>query len=782
MAGFDKKRGAIAVCLLLALTTLVLYLPATRNSFVNFDDNEYIIDNAHINTGLSWAGIVWAFSFTGYASNWHPLTWISHALDCEMYGLNPAGHHLTSILLHVINSVLVLLLFRQMTGSLWRSTFVAALFAWHPLHVESVAWASERKDVLSTFFGLLTMMAYVRYVSESKLAASPSTFLDDQIRHRAMHWRFYALSLVLFTLGLMSKPMLVTLPFALLLLDFWPLKRINPDAANEEQPPLLSLPWLRLTFEKAPFFILAFAASLITFVTQQHAGAVSSLEEVSPVHRVANAAVAYMNYVSKVVWPFHLAAFYPYPRHQSILLILLAAAFLLVFTGLALLGTKRRPYLFTGWFWFLGTLVPTIGLVQVGSQAMADRYMYIPSIGLFALIVWGLRAFLMACTAAGRALATVAGVTALVGCLVITSFQITTWHDSEKLYRHAIEVTTNNYVAYNGLGGALDEGNQPEEALRCYYKSVEINPRYPEGQYNLGTALLNHGKLDDAITHLNLALAGNPDYAGARNNLGKAFMLQGKLDQAAEQFSRAIKSNPTYAQAYYNLGTILMRQSRPQDAVAMFSRAIQLQPDYFDAYGNLGVAFMQLGRKAEGITQFSKAVELKPDDAGAHSNLGLALMDADRPAEAGTQFSAALQLDSGDPKAHFNLAQSLARQQQIKDAISHYRAALGLKPDYAQALNNLAWILATTPNPDLRDSQAAMELAQRACKITEYKMAGPLLTLAAADAAAGQFPDSVTMAQKARELATTAADHETVAKADSLLKLFSAGQPFRTPQ
>ncbi len=766
MAGFDKKRGAIAVCLLLALTTLVLYLPATRNGFVSLDDHEYIIDNTHVTPGLTWADIVWAFEFSGYASNWHPLTWLSHALDCQLYGLNPTGHHLVSVILHVINSVLVLLLFRQMTGSLWRSTFVAALFAWHPLHVESVAWASERKDVLSTLFWLLTMMAYVKYVREAG-ARSPK------------RWHFYALSLLFFALGLMSKPMLVTLPFALLLLDFWPLKRSSAPLPPGEQPALLSLPWLRLVFEKTPFFLLAFGASLITYLTQQHAGAVSSLEEVSLFRRAGNAAVAYLMYVWKTIWPVHLAAFYPYPRHQSLLLILTAVVFLLACSALAFLGTKRRPFLFTGWFWFLGTLVPTIGLVQVGSQAMADRYMYIPSIGLFALIVWGLRGFLMAwATIAGRALATAAGIIALVGFVFCTSFQINTWHDSARLFIHAVETTKDNYTAYNGLGGALDAENQSEEALAAYRQCVQINPRYPEGQYNLGTAFLNRGRLDDAVEHLNAALKWNPDYVAARNNLGKTLMMQGKLDQAAAQFNQAIHSDTNYAQAYYDLGTVLMAQSRPDAAVSPFSKAIQLKPDYFDACGNLGIAYMELGRKTDGITQLSRAVELRPNDATAHANLGLALMDSGRLPESATQFFSALRINPADPKTHFNLARALAGQHQTADAMTHYRAALGLKPDFAQALENLAWILATDPNPKLRDGQEALALAQKACKITNDKEAGPILTLAAAEAATARFSDAADTARKARDLAAAAGDLATAARAEMLLKQFEAWQPF----
>ena len=330
MAGFDKNRAVPAICVLIALATLLLYWPATRNGFVNMDDNDYIIDNVHVTSGLTWAGIGWAFTHS-YASNWHPLTWISHMLDCQLYGLNPAGHHLTSILLHIANSLLVFLLFRRMTGSLWRSAFVAAFFAWHPLHVESVAWASERKDVLSTLFWLLTMIFYVRYAQASQA-----------VQPRAR--RFYGLALLCFVLGLMSKAMLVTLPFVLLLLDYWPLRRTAPGAvARDEQPGLGSLAWGRLVAEKLPFFALALAASVVTYLVQQRSGAVSTLEELPLPARVANAGLSYFQYISKTLWPAGLAAFYPFQRHPPAALVATAFVLLAAFSGLFALAAQRRP-------------------------------------------------------------------------------------------------------------------------------------------------------------------------------------------------------------------------------------------------------------------------------------------------------------------------------------------------------------------------------------------------------------------------------------------------------
>ncbi len=363
MAGLDKKPPLTAICLLLALVTALLYWPITSHDFVSFDDQEYITENPHVTPGLTWDGIAWAMS-AGYASNWHPLTWISHMADCSLYGLHPGGHHLTNLLLHVANTVLLFLLLYQLTGAVWRSACVAALFAWHPVHVESVAWASERKDVLSTLFWILTLIAYSHFKSQI-----------SNLRSRQM-WYFAAL--IFFALGLMCKPMLVTLPFVLLLLDFWPLQAASPGHPRA---------WPRLLVEKIPFFLLAGIASVVTYLVQKHGGAVSSLEVAPLSSRLANALVAYLRYVGKSIWPAHLAAMYPYVKHWPALWVITAAVLVAGLSILFLLRARTSPWLIVGWLWFLGTLVPTIGLVQVGAQSMADRYTYIPGIGLFLLLV-----------------------------------------------------------------------------------------------------------------------------------------------------------------------------------------------------------------------------------------------------------------------------------------------------------------------------------------------------------------------------------------------------------
>ena len=619
-----KQRSAIfVICSLLVLATWVAYWPVTRHQFVNFDDPHYICDNPHVKAGLTWSGLLWAFQ-SGYASNWHPLTWISHMVDCQLYGLNPAGHHLTNLLFHLTNTLLLFLLLRRLTGSLWRSAFVAALFAWHPLHVESVAWASERKDVLSTCFFLLTIWAYARYAEGGEQKSEirrpkpeggrenaecrmqnaetrnpqPATLLTPPVS------RYYILSLFLFALGLMSKPMLVTLPFVLLLLDFWPLGRLQFSILNS-QPSTL---W-RLLREKLPFFALALAASIVTYLVQRSGGAVSSLE-LLPFHsRITNALVAYFRYLSLTLWPAQFAVVYPYSRHLAAASVIAAALLLAGASGFFLSRVRHQPYLVVGWLWFLGTLVPTIGLVQVGPQCMADRYTYIPSIGLFLLIVWGLDALLDPWPLK-RLCLPVAGTLALAACLACSCRQLTYWQDSESLFRHAIAVTTDNHIAHINLGKALLELGNPDEAVVHLAKAVRLTPDDPEAQYNLGTALV--------------------------------------------------------------------MQAKPDKAIACFSEALRLNPDYGDAHGNLGITLMRQGKPDQGSAHLAAAVKLKPDDPQLHCNLGLALLELNRPREAADQFSQALRLNPDSAATHYHLALALVRQDQPQQARLHVQKALEL--------------------------------------------------------------------------------------------------------
>jgi tetratricopeptide (TPR) repeat protein len=579
-------------------------------------------------------------------------------LDCQLFGLNPGGHHLTSLLFHVANTLLLFLWLNQLTGTLWRSAFVAALFAWHPLRVESVAWAAERKDVLSAFFWMLALIAYTRYARESKVQNPKSKV-------------FYSLSLLAFACGLMSKPMVVTLPFVLLLLDFWPLERFSRFTFHVSRSEKTSTPIYReqaesaarLIYEKLPFFALALAGSVVTYLIQKSGGAVWS-SGILPFHaRVANALLAYMRYLSKTFWPADLAIIYPYPRHWPVMAVIGAALLLALWSGLFLWRARQNPYLLAGWFWFLGTLIPAIGLVQVGSQSMADRYMYIPSIGLFILIVWGLNDCL-SFRPPWRKMAMLIGGLALAGCLVCTSIQLNYWQNSVKLLRHAIEVTTDNFVACNFLGRALDDAGQKDEALSLYAKSVRIESHYPPAQYNLGMAWLNRGWAEKACEPLATAVRLVPDDAGARYYFGTALMDGGRLD----------------------------------DAIAQFNEALQLDPSLAKAQGKLALVFIKQGKTAEAIPHFAETVRLLPNDAEARFNLGLVLLDNHRPAEAAVQFSEELRLTPNETKARYRLAQALQQQNNLADAVRHYREALRLTPDFPEAKAALDQILSTHPN------------------------------------------------------------------------------------
>jgi len=547
---------------LLAVVTLALYWPAMRHDFV-YDDKLYVTMNVHVQNGLTLADVKWAFS-NPVASNWHPLTMLSHMLDRQLFGLKPWGHHLTSVLLHVVNTVLVFLLLVRLTGAMWRSVLVAALFGLHPLHVESVAWVAERKDVLSTFFFLLTLRAYARYVEKSKVNSSKSTVHSPQSKV------FYSLAVVLFALGLMSKPMVVTLPFVLLLLDYWPLKRVTCDGwrvtgSDSRLTPSLHrfiTPLLRLLLEKLPFFGLAAVASIVTFVVQQHSGAMKMFQSLPLGARVGNALVSYCRYLGKLSWPADLAVFYPLRGHWPVAQVLLAGGLLLGITVLFIVLRGRYPFKLMGWLWYCGTLVPVIGLVQVGDQAMADRYTYIPSLGVLILVIWGV--YELACRWRYHALVlSVAGGLAIVLCFGLTRLQLGHWQDNETLFRHALAVTENNYLAHNNLGIALDREGRTGEAISQFQETIRLTPDDAEAQNNLGVALNKMGRIDEAISHYQEAIRLKPGFAGFYNNLGIAFGMKGQIDEAINQFQEAIRLKHDFAEARNNLARAQEMKNKP---------------------------------------------------------------------------------------------------------------------------------------------------------------------------------------------------------------------------
>ena len=730
------------LCLFLALATLVVFLPVARQGFVNYDDSDYVTENAHVQSGLTWANVVWAFT-TGHASNWHPLTWLSHMLDCQLFGARAGPQHLVSVGFHIANALLLLLLLRRMTGALWRSALVAALFALHPLHVESVAWASERKDVLSAFFFLLTLGAYVRYVegrrargeetgqemeedksevrgprsegnpkSEIRNPKSPGgrpepgcgtthhatrdTRHAPRITHHASRFLllpapiFYVAALLFFALGLMSKPMLVTLPCVLLLLDYWPLRRFELSTFNPQPSTLL-----RLTAEKAPFFLLAAALSVITFIVQRKGGAVSTSLPLGG--RIANALVSYVRYIDKMFWPVDLSILYPHPGRWPAWQVIASTALLLAIFVAVLWLARRRPYLAVGWLWFCGMLVPAIGLVQVGIQSMADRYTYLPLIGLFIMLVWGLDELVPERTWRGQALA-IASVSLLAACALLTVRQIQFWRDSEALFIHAVQVTHGNYLAYNNLGFYLSSQGRTAEAMENYRLSLKINPAYEDALNNLGYAFAGQNKYSEAIPLYEAALRIRPNHAEVHNNLGNALSERGKIDEAIQHYLIVLAQKPDHADAHNNLGIALAMKGKLDEAIPHFQAAIRAKPGYASAHSNLGNALAVQHKLDEAIKEYKEALRLKPEDAQAHNNLGNALAEQGKIVAATEHYREALRLNLDNPEAHFNLALALLSQGKRDEATAHLTEAVRLKPDYKAAQTQLNSLLAP-PHP-----------------------------------------------------------------------------------
>ena len=539
----DKKFFLFA-SLALVLGTLALYWPVTGYPFINFDDPEYISENPVTQAGLTWHGLVWAFNGI-HVGNWHPASWLSHMIDCQLFGLNAGGHHLVNVLFHIANTLLLFAFLRAATGCNWRSAFVAALFAWHPLHVESVAWVSERKDVLSTFFWLLTLIAYARYAQSSDewRVTSDQPAAPLVTRHSS---RFYWLALLFCALALLSKPMAVTLPFTLLLVDVWPLRRISSFKFQISN-------YRRLLVEKIPFFLLALGLCTVTFLAQHSAGAVSPMEWSS---RLGNVPVAYLRYLEKTFWPADLALVYPYVYHWPAAAIAGAVLLLALVSALALGRLRRQPWLAAGWFWFLGTLVPVIGFVQVGAQSMADRYFYIPSVGLFVVLVWG-AAELCAARPNGKLILTIAGSGALLGCWLTASLQISYWQNSASVFLHARDVTQNNYVADNALGKVFELAGDYARARVLYEEAVKIEPRYAISQYNLGLCLIGFGLKDQAFAHLAAAARLDPGNVGAQFNLGVFFEQNRRWAEAKKCFEATLRLQPDFADAKTRLTALL---------------------------------------------------------------------------------------------------------------------------------------------------------------------------------------------------------------------------------
>jgi len=571
--------------LLLALTTLLVYLPATRDGFVIYDDGQYVTENRAVQNGLTWAGVEWAFT-TGHASNWHPVTWLSHMLDCELFGLNAGAHHTVNVLFHAANTALLFVLLLRLTGAMWPAAFVAALFGWHPLHVESVAWVAERKDVLSTFFGLLTLLAYAGY-ARSRVEGRASRGRAEVRALAPRLWTLdYALALVCFGLGLMSKPMVVTLPFVMLLLDYWPLQRWSGVKGRESKdtakPDTHHSSLATLILEKLPFFVLVAVSCIVTFQVQQHGAAIMTLEQRSLGVRFENALISYLEYLVKMIWPAHLAIFYPLPNHLSWIRAMAATAAALLGVISWIVWSRRRRYrwLLVGWLWYLGTLVPVIGLVQVGSAAMADRYTYFPLIGVFIAIAFGAREMISRFRSLKTPVA-VAGGLALAGCVILTESQLRSWHDSESLFAHAIAVTGENPNALINYGVACElEGRWPE-ALAQYREAARLDPDNETAYFDLGNLLEKMGRPEEALPEQVKAVQLKPKLPDAHNTLGITLADLGRFDEAETQFQEAARLDLDYAWAPFEMGRMRLKQGRDHDALDEFNRALQIDPNNF---------------------------------------------------------------------------------------------------------------------------------------------------------------------------------------------------------
>ena len=737
-----QRDQRLTVCALLLLAVGLVFGQTIRHEFVNLDDNKYVYENPLVRGGLRAQKIGEAFT-QSHAANWVPLTWLSLMGDYELHGLHAGGYHLTNVLLHAVTTVLLFLVLTQMTGRIWPSALVAALFAVHPLRVESVAWVTERKDVLSGLFFALALGAYVGYV-----------------RHRPSLAR-YAAVMVVFALGLMSKAMLVTLPLVLLLLDYWPLGRwaASPcrratlrhgkegalvDRANFLEAVLgrFPSPW-HLVIEKLPLLVLVAGSCLVTVCVQGEALAANEFVPLS--WRLGNAPISYVTYLSQFLYPASLAVLYP-PLGLDVPLWKVLAAVLIVLgiTAAALAARRKRPYLLVGWLWFLGMLLPVIGLVRVGLTAVADRFTYLPQIGLCIALAWAAgdvyRSWPHRRGVCGMASALLLAI--LMGCAWRqTSF----WRDSETLWTHTLACTARNSVAHNSFGVVLTNQGRHDEAIVQYQAALEIDPEYQEAYCNLGTALAGRGQYGEAIACYQKALQIQPDFMPAHCNLGRVLAEQGRLDEAILHDEKAVEIQPDNAEAHATLANHLGSRGRFAEAAAQYQRVLEIVPDDADAHYGLGAALRAEGQMDEALGQFERALELQPDHAEAHFNVGVALGD----------------------------------RGQFQQAIMHCRQALAIKPEKVGFLRALAWLLATCPEASLRNGPEAIALAQRADQLCGSRRPDMLDALAAAYAEAGRFPEALATARKALALARQQQDQAVANALRSRIALYESGRPYR---
>jgi tetratricopeptide (TPR) repeat protein len=831
----------ILISLLLIVLTAAAFSPVLNNDFVNYDDPLYVTKNSRVQEGLTPASLGWAWTTTSVA-NWHPLTWMSLELDYQIYGLNPRGYHLTNLLLHLANTVLLFWALLRLTGARWPSALVAALFAVHPLHVQAVAWIAERKEVLSALFGMLTLLAYSWYVKQPSVRS----------------YVFVAGSLAL---GLLAKPMLVTMPFVLLLLDYWPLGRfsfgpqLRPTGNKSTRLAKGSTTRFagitltdsdrKVVLEKIPLLVIVAASCIMTVIAQRKGGAVSSLTGLSLWARCANAFVSYVRYLGSTFWPSGLVPFYPHPGEDiPVWQPALAALLLIGMTIFALRYARRHPYLPVGWFWYVGMLVPVVGFVQVGFQAGADRYTYLPLIGIFIMVSWALAEAAVRWNLQTAAYA-LAGC-AVGACVLLSFFQARRWHDSIGLWQYTVRVTPRNAIAKVNLGTALEVAGQEEEAMRLYEEAVRDDPRTDLAHTNLGRLLASRGSLDAATEHFEAAIRLRPDSPLAHARFGVALASQGKIQEAVQHFQEAVRLDPEYGPAHTSLGSLLGRMHQLPEAIYHSREALRINPRDVEAHINLGAALESDGQLPESTEQYRSALRLDPGNANAHNNLGAVLdrqgdlrgaeseyrdavqLDPDyvlarinlggalerlgqpgqaleqyrkamrvppkealefldlagkflrlgQKDEANSCFRKAVALEPRDLKYRLRFAQALELQGDTSGADAEYQESVRLDPQWPEKLNQEAWKLATRPDPTSRIGSVAVAWAQQVCQATHHSEARYVDTLAAAYAAAGQFPQAVTTARQALTLASTAQQPELAQQIQNRLRLYEKNQAY----
>ncbi|MFZ1935147.1 MAG: tetratricopeptide repeat protein [Thermoguttaceae bacterium] len=820
-SSLSDRLSLLAVCALLLAVGLV-FGQTSGFDFVNYDDDVGVYENRLVTGELTPRSLLAVFT-DRHVESTVPLTQISHVLVWHLLGHDAAVHHLTNVLLHAASAVLLLLVLRRMTGHLWPSALVAAIFAIHPLRAESVAWVTERKDVLSGLLFMLTLAAYLRYV-----------------RQRFSFARYLAV-LACFILSLAAKPMVVTLPFLLLLLDYWPLGRM--DGAKPEAPARLSVP-IRLILEKTPMLLITCLVCLLA-VHGRTAAALAANQQYSLGWRIGNALISYAAYLGQFFCPLGLAPCYPRRPVLPPWQVAAAGLLLVSITAAAPRWRRQRPYLLVGWLWYVGMLVPVIGLVQFGGQAEADRFTYLPQIGLTIGLAW---AAADACRTwpRFRPICAIATTSAVLILAVFAWRQTSYWRDSETLWTHTLACTRQNTVAHNNLGIALADRGRTGEAIEHYRKALDVNPDYVEAHNNLGIALADRGRIGEAIKHYRKALEIDPDYAKAYSNLGVALANRGRIGEAIADFQRALDIDPDYADAQANLGNVLARRGRTSEAIVCYERALQLKSDFASAHNGLGNVLSDLGRADEAERHFQEALEIDPKFAEAHNSLGTSLTQRGRVDEAAAEFRRALQLKPDFAEAHDNLGLTLNSLGRTDEAAAEFRRALLLKPDFAEAHGNLggvlylqgklaeaivhfqkhveldpksemarqnfalavgrlrgppaalahwrwwidsypddagllsgaAWQLAAGADASLRNGKEAVELALRAVNLSGKQEPAMLGTLAAAYAEAGRFSQAVKTARRAADLATRQKKTDLAKSIQAKIKLYEARTPY----